>query len=57
MHNPYLPYYKRNLIVAIPVMLSQLGQVLVQQVDIMMVGALGTVELAAAAWDDYWHGL
>jgi MATE family multidrug resistance protein len=50
MHNPYLPYYKRNLIVAIPVMLSQLGQVLVQQVDNMMVGVLGTVELAAAAF-------
>jgi len=31
-------------------MLSQLGQVLVQQVDNMMVGILGTVELAAAAF-------
>ena len=46
----YLPYYKRNLIVAVPVMLSQLGQVLVSQVDNMMVGVLGTVELAAAAF-------
>ena len=31
-------------------MLSQAGQVLVQQVDNMMVGAVGTVELAAAAF-------
>lgn len=46
----YLPFYKRNLKVAIPVMLSQAGQVLVQQVDNMMVGAVGTVELAAAAF-------
>lgn len=46
----YLPYYKRNLIVAIPVMFSQLGQVLVQQADNMMVGAVGHVELAAASF-------
>jgi len=46
----YLPFYKRNLKVAIPVMLSQAGQVLVQQVDNMMVGAVGTTELAAAAF-------
>lgn len=46
----YLPYYKRNLKVAIPVMLSQAGQVLVQQVDNMMVGSVGTTELAAASF-------
>ncbi len=46
----YLPYYKRNLKVAIPVMLSQAGQVLVQQVDNMMVGSVGTIELAAASF-------
>lgn len=46
----YIPFYKRNLKVAIPVMLSQAGQVLVQQVDSMMVGSVGTVELAAAAF-------
>lgn len=46
----YIPFYKRNLKVAIPVMLSQAGQVMVQQVDNMMVGAVGTVELAAAAF-------
>ena len=50
LFNIYLPYYKRNLLVAIPVILSQLGQVLVSQVDNMMVGVLGTVELAAAAF-------
>ncbi|NOR86113.1 MAG: MATE family efflux transporter, partial [Bacteroidales bacterium] len=50
MFREYLPFYKRNLKVAIPVMLSQAGQVLVQQVDNMMVGAVGTVELAAAAF-------
>jgi len=46
----YIPFYKRNLKVAIPVMLSQAGQVLVSQVDNMMVGKVGTVELAAAAF-------
>lgn len=46
----YRPFYKRNLLIAIPIILSQLGQVLVSQVDNMMVGALGTVELAAAAF-------
>jgi len=46
----YLPYYKRNLIVAVPVMLSQAGQVLVQQVDNMMVGSVGTLELASASF-------
>lgn len=46
----YIPFYKRNLKVAIPVMLSQAGQVLVQQVDNMMVGKVGTIELAAAAF-------
>jgi len=50
MFQEYLPFYKRNLKVAIPVMLSQAGQVLVQQVDNMMVGSVGTVELAAAAF-------
>jgi len=46
----YLPYYRRNLLVAIPVMLSQAGQVLVQQVDSMMVGSVGTIELAASSF-------
>lgn len=46
----YLPYYRRNLNVAVPVMLSQAGQVLVQQIDNMMVGRVGTTELAAASF-------
>lgn len=46
----YFPFYKRNLKVAIPVMLSQLGQALVQLVDTIMVGQLGTNELAAASF-------
>ncbi|RUA31511.1 MAG: MATE family efflux transporter, partial [Bacteroidetes bacterium] len=46
----YIPYYKRNLQVAVPVMLSQFGQVMVSQVDNMMVGMVGTAELAAAAF-------
>ena len=50
MLKTYIPFYKRNLKIAIPIMLSQLGQVLVQQVDNMMVGVLGTEELAAAAF-------
>lgn len=48
--NTYLPFYRRNLRVAFPVMLSQAGQVLVQQVDNMMVGRVGTTELAAASF-------
>ncbi|OYT10702.1 MAG: MATE family efflux transporter, partial [Bacteroidetes bacterium 4572_112] len=46
----YLPYYKRNLKLAFPIVLSQAGQVIVQQVDTMMVGYVGTVDLAAAAF-------
>ncbi|MCL3781552.1 MATE family efflux transporter [Prolixibacteraceae bacterium JC049] len=46
----YIPFYKRNLQVAIPVVLSQAGQVMVQQVDNMMVGHVGTNELAAASF-------
>jgi len=46
----YLPYYKRNLKLAIPVVISQIGQVTVFIADNMMVGHVGTVELAAAAF-------
>jgi MATE family multidrug resistance protein len=46
----YKSFYKRNLIIAIPIVMSQLGQVLVHQVDNAMVGYVGTVELAAAAF-------
>lgn len=46
----YIPFYKRNLKVAIPIMLTQLGGGIVQLADTIMVGHLGTEELAAAAF-------
>lgn len=46
----YFPYYKRNLFLAFPVILSQLGQVTVSLVDNAMVGRVGTIELAAASF-------
>lgn len=46
----YLPFYKRNLKVALPIMFAQLGGAVVQFADVKMVGALGTVELAAVAF-------
>ncbi|MCL2290537.1 MAG: MATE family efflux transporter [Bacteroidetes bacterium] len=45
-----LPYYKRNLALALPIILAQLGQVTVSIVDTFMVGMLGTIELAAVAF-------
>ncbi len=46
----YYPYYKRNLTIALPIVLSQLGGGIVQLVDTFMVGQLGTVELAAVSF-------
>lgn len=46
----YVPFYKRNLAIAIPVMLSQIGQVVVQMADTMMVGRLGADELASVSY-------
>ena len=46
----FFPLYKRNLSLAFPIILSQLGQVTVSLVDTFMVGILGTVELAAVAF-------
>lgn len=46
----YVPFYKRNLKLAYPVMLSQLGQVVVMFADSMMVGRMGEVELAAVSF-------
>lgn len=46
----YIPFYKRNLHLAFPIVLSQMGQVSVSLVDNMMVGHVGTTELAAAAF-------
>lgn len=46
----YIPFYKRNLKVAIPVVFTQLGGGIVQLADNIMVGHLGATELAAAAF-------
>lgn len=46
----YIPYYKSNLRLAIPVIISQVGTMSVQLVDTIMVGHLGATELAAVAF-------
>jgi len=46
----YIPFYKRNIRLALPIVLSQVGQITVHLVDNMMVGHVGTTELAAAAF-------
>ncbi|MBR2947559.1 MAG: MATE family efflux transporter [Bacteroidales bacterium] len=46
----YIPYYKRNLNVALPVMITQAGQVLVQLADNIMVGQLGAAQLAGISF-------
>lgn len=46
----YIPVYRKNLTLAVPVIFSQIGQVTVNLVDIMMVGHVGTTELAAASF-------
>ncbi|MBL7972186.1 MAG: MATE family efflux transporter [Prolixibacteraceae bacterium] len=46
----YLPVYRKNLALAIPVIFSQIGQVFVNLADNMMVGHVGTTELAAASF-------
>ncbi len=46
----YIPYYKRNLKMAVPIMLSQLGGAVVTLADGIMVGQLGTISLAAASF-------
>ncbi|MBR1770260.1 MAG: MATE family efflux transporter [Bacteroidales bacterium] len=43
-------YYKQNLSLAVPIMLSSLGQSLVQMIDTLMVGRLGTDSLAAISF-------
>ena len=48
----YLPYYKRNLKVAFPVMLTQLGAALVGLADSIMVGHYGTTDLAAVSFSN-----
>lgn len=46
----YIPFYRRNLKLAVPVMLAQLGQATVQFMDTLMVGWLGKTELAAVSF-------
>ena len=46
----YLPVYRKNLTLAVPVILAQIGQVTVNLADNMMVGHVGTTELAAASF-------
>lgn len=50
MLKEYLPYYKRNLKVALPVMVTQAGQVLVQLADNIMIGHLGAAQLAGISF-------
>ena len=52
MFRKYLPYYKRNLMVALPVMLTQLGASLVGLFDSIMVGHYATVDLAAVSFSN-----
>lgn len=46
----YIPFYKRNLKVAGPVMLTQLGAAMAGIIDSVMVGHFGTTELAAVSF-------
>jgi multidrug resistance protein, MATE family len=46
----YIPFYNRITRLAVPVVLSQIGQVTVSLADNIMVGHAGTLELAAAAF-------
>lgn len=46
----YYPFYRRNLKIAFPVMFAQLGQAMVMLADTIMVGHLGTVELASVSF-------
>ncbi len=46
----YIPHYRKILKIAIPIILSQVGGGLVTVVDTIMVGHLGTTDLAAASF-------
>lgn len=46
----YLPIYRKNLSLAVPVIFAQIGQITVNLADNMMVGHVGTTELAAASF-------
>lgn len=46
----YLPFYKRNINLAVPVMITQAGQMIVQMADNIMVGHLGTSQFAGVSF-------
>lgn len=48
----YLPFYRRNLRVAFPVILTQIGAALVGLADSIMVGHYGTTDLAAVSFSN-----
>jgi MATE family multidrug resistance protein len=48
MLQKYYPHYRSLLKLAVPLILTQAGQMTVQLVDNAMVGHVGTAELAAA---------
>ncbi|MFI3240765.1 MAG: MATE family efflux transporter [Bacteroidales bacterium] len=48
--NTYREHYIRNAKLAAPVVLSQVGQSIVQLIDIAMIGSLGAIPLAAASF-------
>ena len=52
MLKEYLPYYRRNLKVAIPVIIAHAGQVTVMMADNIMVGWVNSAELAAMSFSN-----
>lgn len=46
----YIPFYRRNLSLAFPVMITQAGQMIVQFADNIMVGHLGTSQFAGVGF-------
>ena len=51
-YKAYYPYYRRNLKVAVPVMLTQFGAALVGLADSIMVGHYSTADLAAVSFSN-----
>lgn len=49
-YQPYKPHYLPNIKLALPVVLSQAGQMTVNLADTLMVGRLGATELAAVSF-------
>lgn len=49
LNDKYLEHYKKNMIVAYPIVLGQAGHIITHIADSMMVGQVGSVDLAAAS--------